>query len=393
MVKKLLREGYFEKIEIPKMRKIVISTEIVTDYELTPSQKRVFNQLLCGLKENTFKPFLLYGVTGSGKSLIYLELIKEALKEGKRVLFLLPEIALTHYVEKILYYHFKNRLALLHSALTPQQRFSEWMKILEGKADIVIGTRSAIFAPIENLGLIIVDEEHDPSYKEENLPCKYQARDLALVRGKMEGALVLLGSATPSIKSYYLAKRGKYELLTLTERPFVSMPEVKLLHYKKGNLITEEVRREIEKTLKQGRSVFVYLNRRGYAPLVICEECGYLWECPNCGISLTYHKDEEAILCHYCSFAVSVRILCPQCKRGKWKFLRFGTERIEEDLRREFPGVEIIRFDRDTVSTEKRLSELFERLYKPIPKIIVGTQMGVHGHNFPQVNLVGGIES
>jgi len=388
VLKKLVEEGYLERIEIPKMRRIVIPSEVVKDYTLIPQQKKVLNQLILGLKESKFIPYLLYGVTGSGKSLIYLELIKEALKEGKRILFLLPEIALTHYIEKILYQHFKNRLALLHSALTPQQRLSEWIKILEGKADIVIGTRSAIFAPIENLGLIIVDEEHDPSYKEENLSCKYNARDLALVKGKMEGALVLLGSATPSLKSYYLAKTGHYQLLTLTERPFVSMPEVKLVLHKKGNIFTEEVRREIKNTLQKGRSVFVYLNRRGYAPLVKCEECGYFWECPNCGIFLTYHKDEEAILCHYCSFAVSVKVLCPKCKRGKWKFLRFGTERIEEILRDEFPGVEVVRFDRDVVSSEKRLSELFEKIYKPFPKIIVGTQMGVHGHNFPQVNLV-----
>ncbi len=387
-LRKLIEEGILERIEIPKTRRIIIPTEALRDYELTPKQRRVFNQLASSLREGGFKPFLLYGVTGSGKSLIYLELIKEALKEGKRVLFLLPEIALTHFVEKVLYQHFRERLALLHSALTPQQRLSEWMKVLDGRADIVIGTRSAIFAPVEKLGLIIVDEEHDSSYKEENLPCKYHARDLALVRGKMEGALVLLGSATPSIKSYYFAKTGKYHLLTLTERPFVTMPEVKLTLYKRGNIISEEVKREIENTLEKGRSVFVYLNRRGYAPLVKCEECGYVWECPNCGIPLTYHKDEEAILCHYCSFGVNVKILCPQCKRGKWKFLRFGTERIEEILKGEFPGVEVVRFDRDSVSSEKRLSELFEKIYAPFPKIIVGTQMGVHGHNFPQVNLV-----
>ncbi|MEZ0344394.1 MAG: primosomal protein N' [Caldimicrobium sp.] len=387
-LRKLIEEGVLEKIEIPKTRRIIIPTEVLKDYELTSKQKSVFNQLVLALKEGRFKPFLLYGVTGSGKSLIYLELIKEALKEGKRVLFLLPEIALTHFIEKVLYQHFKERLALLHSALTPQQRLSEWMKVLDGRADIIIGTRSSVFAPVENLGLIIVDEEHDPSYKEENLPCKYHARDLALVKGKMEGALVLLGSATPSIKSYYFAKTGKYHLLTLTERPFVNMPEVKLVLYKKGGIITKEVKKEVEKTLHKGRSVFVYLNRRGYAPLVKCEECGFVWECPNCGISLTYHKDEDAILCHYCSFSLNVKILCPQCKRGKWKFLRFGTERIEEILKSEFPGVEVVRFDRDSVSSEKRLSELFEKLYTPFPKIIVGTQMGVHGHNFPQVNLV-----
>jgi len=387
-IEQLLKEGFLERIEIPKARRIILPGEFLKNYELTPSQKGVLKRLLSAYQEGGFRPFLLYGVTGSGKSLIYLELIKEVLQSGKRVLFLLPEIALTHFAERLLYEHFKGELALLHSALTPQQRLSEWMKILEGKAKIVIGTRSAVFAPVENLGLIIVDEEHDPSYKEENLPCKYQARDLALVRGKMEEILVLLGSATPSIKSYYLAKTGKYELLTLTERPFVELPEIRLVEHKGGSPISEKVKREIERTLRMGRSVFIYLNRRGYAPLVKCKECGYLWECPNCGIPLTYHKEEEAILCHYCAFRVSPKVLCPQCKRGEWKFLRYGTERIEEEIKGEFPKVLVVRFDRDAVNTEKKLSALLEKIYSPQPKIIVGTQMGVHGHNFPQVNLV-----
>lgn len=387
-IKRLLKEGYLERIELPKVKKIALSYEIPENYRLTPSQEKIFQKLRDALRENSFKPFLLYGVTGSGKSLIYLEIIKEALALNKKVLFLLPEIALTHYMERLLYQFFKEKIALLHSTLTPHQRFSEWIKILEGKAKIILGTRSAIFAPVENLGIIIVDEEHDPSYKEEKLPCKYNARDLALVRGKNEGALVILGSATPSIKSYYLAKTGKYELLHLNERPFVRMPVTKKLILKSPSLITQEAQREIEKTLLSGRSVFVYLNRRGYAPIVQCIECYYIINCPNCGIPLTYHRDEEALLCHYCAFKASIHIVCPNCKRGKWKFIRYGTERIEEEMKKLFPGVEVIRFDRDITTSEKRLKELFERLYSPQPKIIVGTQMGVHGHNFPQVNLV-----
>jgi primosomal protein N' (replication factor Y) len=387
-IKKLQEEGYLERVEYPKMRKITLPLEPLRNYQLTPAQQRILRRLISTLKEGGYHPFLLYGVTGSGKSLIYLELVKEALAQGKRVLFLLPEIALTHYIERLLFHHFKDKMALLHSALTPQQRLSEWMKILDGRASLVIGTRSSIFAPIENLGLIIVDEEHDSSYKEENLPCRYQARDLALVRGKMEGALVLLGSATPSLKSYYYARTGKYELLTLKERPFVKMPEVKLIQNKKFKLITQQVQMEIERSLREGKSVFVYLNRRGYAPLVKCEDCGYILTCPNCGIPLTYHREEDFLLCHYCSLTLKARILCPQCQRGKWRFLRFGTERIEEEMQKLFPEAEILRFDRDAVNSEKKLNLLMERIYQPSPKIIVGTQMGVHGHNFPQVNLV-----
>lgn len=387
-IKKLQEQGYLERVEIPKMRRLTLPLEPLRGYQLTPAQNRILRRLSSALNEGGFKPFLLYGVTGSGKSLIYLELVKEALASGKGVLFLLPEIALTHYIERLLFHHFRDKMALLHSALTPQQRLSEWMKILEGRASLVIGTRSSIFAPVENLGLIIVDEEHDSSYKEENLPCRYQARDLALVRGKREGALVLLGSATPSIKSYYLARTGKYELLTLKERPFVRMPEVKLVENKKFKLITRTVQSEIERSLQEGKSVFVYLNRRGYAPLVKCEDCGYIMSCPNCGIPLTYHREEESLICHYCSMNVRAKILCPQCHRGRWRFLRFGTERIEEEMQRLFPGVEVLRFDRDAVSSEKKLNHLLEKIYQPSPKIIVGTQMGVHGHNFPQVNLV-----
>lgn len=387
-LKRLLREGYLERLEFPKMRRITLPTEPLRDYVLTPTQRGILQQLEKGLYEGKGQIFLLHGVTGSGKSLIYLELIKRVLAQGKRVLFLLPEIALTHYIERLLFDHFKGEIAVLHSALTSNQRFSEWMKVLEGRAKIVLGTRSAIFAPVEGLGLIIVDEEHDPSYKEENLPCKYQARDLAILRGKREGAMVLLGSATPSIKSYFYARRGVYNLLTLKERPFVKMPEVKLVKLKPKEWVSKEVLYEIEKTLAKGKSLFVYLNRRGYAPLVRCEECGYVWACPNCGIPLTYHKSEERLLCHYCAFEIGSKILCPNCSSPKQRYFRLGTERVEEEFQRLFPGVEILRFDRDTVTSEKKLNEILNKLYDPRPKIIVGTQMGVHGHNFPQVNLV-----
>ncbi len=387
-IQKLLSLGILAKVEYPKMRRLTLPVENLKDYELTFAQKEVLKTLLSYYKEGGFKPFLLFGVTGSGKSLIYLELVKRVLEEGKKVLFLLPEIALTHYVEKLLYQHFKDKIALLHSALSPQQRLSEWVKILEGKAYLVIGTRSAIFAPVDNLGAIIVDEEHDPSYKEENLPCRYQARDLALIRGKIEGTLVLLGSATPSIKSYFWALKGKYQLLTLKERPFVKMPEVKLVENQKFIGISKEVIEEIKKSLLKGDSVFIYLNRRGFAPLVKCSDCSYIVSCPNCGIPMTYHKERNLITCHYCSFEISAQILCPQCKRGQWIFLKMGTERVEEELKKLFPGVEVLRWDRDSTNTEKTFKELLEKVYLSQPKIIVGTQMGVHGHNFPQVNLV-----
>jgi len=388
-IKRLLEEGVLERIEVPKIRKILLPFEVPEKYELTTSQKKVLKDIEKLLKKRDFCPILLFGVTGSGKSLIYIELIKKILAEKKRVLVLVPEIALTTYMETFLIKYLGEKIALLHSGLSPQQKFSEWIKILKGDADIIIGTRSAIFAPVEKLGLIIVDEEHDPSYKEENLACKYNARDLALIRGKMEKIPVILGSATPSVKTYYLAKKGKYYLFTLKERPFTKIPQIKLIKNKKSALISEELKKEIKGALNKGKSVFLYLNRRGYAPLVRCQECQYLWECPNCGIPLTYHKEENALLCHYCDFQISSFTICPNCGGIKMKFYRAGTEKIEEEIKKLFPDVNVLRLDKDAIRTEKRLLEVLEKIYTTESKIIIGTQMGVHGHNFPEVNLVG----
>lgn len=389
----LLRKNILEKIEYPKTRKISFFGNIPNFYVLTPSQKFIVEEIKGLMKEKRFVPILLYGVTGSGKSLVYLEIIKEVLKEGKKVLILVPEIALTTYMEMLVLKNFKTCVALLHSGLSPGERFSEWKKILKNEADIVVGARSAIFAPLENIGLIIVDEEHDPSYKEENLPCKYNARDLALIRGQMENALVILGSATPSIKSFYFALQGKYKLFTLKERPYTELPEVKVIPNPGFKVLTDTLKEEISKVLQENKSVFLYLNRRGYAPLVRCEECFYIWECPNCGIPLTYHKEEDVLLCHYCEFRLQKITICPNCKGTKIKFLKAGTEKVEEEIRKVFKNVEIIRLDRDTVSTEKKLFTLLEKIYQKTPKIIVGTQIGVHGHNFPEVKLVGVIRA
>jgi primosomal protein N' (replication factor Y) len=387
-IRRLLEKGILEKVEYPRIRKILLSLEVPKDYELTISQKEVFEGIMHLINKGGFSPILLYGVTGSGKSFVYIEVVKEILKRKKRVLVLVPEIALTTYMEMLLLSYFKNRIALLHSGLSPSERFGEWIRILRDEVEIVIGTRSAIFAPIKDIGLIIVDEEHDPSYKEENLTCKYHARDLALIRGKMENVPVILGSATPAVKSFYFAKKGRYHLFMLKERPFVSMPDVRFIENKTFKLISDELKKEIDEVLKKGKSVFLYLNRRGYAPLVECAECHYIWSCPNCGIPLTYHKEEKALICHYCNFEVSSLTLCPSCKGFKMKFKKAGTERIEEEIKKIFPNIEVIRLDRDAVNTERKLLQVLGRLYQSEPKIIVGTQMGVHGHNFPEVDLV-----
>ncbi len=388
-IKRLIEIGALEKVEYPKIRKILISVEIPKQYELTEKQKEVVEGIKKLIETEKFHSILLYGVTGSGKSFIYVEIIKEILKKNKKVLILVPEIALTTYMELLLLNYFKGKIGLLHSGIPSTQRLNEWIRILKGEVDIVIGTRSAIFAPVNNLGLIIVDEEHDPSYKEENLICKYHARDLALIRGKLENIPVILGSATPSIKSFYWAKKGKYSLFMLKERPFVSLPEVNFIENRGFKLISEELKKEIEKVLSEGKSVFLYLNRRGYAPLVSCEECQYIFCCPNCGIPLTYHKEDNLLLCHYCNFEVTSLLICPHCRGFKLKFQKAGTEKVEEEIKNIFPGIKVVRLDRDSVSTERKLMNTLEKIYENEPKIIVGTQMGAHGHNFPEVNLVG----
>ena len=387
-IKGFIKQGYLEVYEIPKLRKINLMAEDIVSHALTPLQERVAEGIWERVQSFTFQPILLYGITGSGKTLVYLELIKRVLAEGKNVLVLLPEIVLTSYMERQILRRFEGEVAVLHSALSPSQRLAEWMRVLRGEARVVVGTRSAVFAPVDNLGLIIVDEEHDPSYKEENFAPRYQARDVALMRGSLYGIPVLLGSGTPSVKSFYFAKKGKYHYFELLERPKTILPEVQLVENRSFSLFTKEALAEIEKTLEASKSVFVFLNRRGYAPLVRCEDCNSVFTCPNCELPLTYHLDDRALKCHHCFFEISSRILCPNCGSCYVKYLRAGTERVEEELKRLFPTFDIVRFDRDSAGSEKRLNELLERLYSPHPKIIVSTQMGVHGHNFPRVSLV-----
>jgi len=387
--KKLIKNGILEIIEYPKLRKVVISSGEEEAYKLTPSQKKVFEDIRIFVEKGNFEVILLYGVTGSGKSLIYLELIKEVLKTGKKVLVLVPEIALTTSMELLLLKTFKGEIAILHSGLSQKERLGEWQRILRDGAKIVLGTRSAIFAPVNDLGLIIVDEEHDPSYKEEFLPCKYHARDLAIIRGKLQNVPVLLGSATPSVKSFYFASTGKYKLFILKERPFADLPEVKSVKHTGFRVFSIKLIKEIKNALLRKKSVFLYLNRRGYAPIVECRECHYIWTCPNCGIPLTYHKEDKLLLCHYCNFKISSFSVCPKCKGTKFKFLRAGTEKVEELVKKLFPDVNVIRIDRDAINTEKKLLKVLEKIYEKGSKIIIGTQMGAHGHNFPEVELVG----
>ncbi len=387
-VQRLVSEGRLRKLKLMRVRQ---SPFLETARELTPTdeQRAVVEEIKKGLDRG--EVHLLHGVTGSGKTLVYAEVAAEVLARGRTVLVLVPEIAITPYVETHFVARFGNSVAVLHSALSPGVRASEWLRVARGEAKVVVGTRSALFAPLRNLGLIVVDEEHEGSYKQAEGSFRYNARDAALVRAKFSNASVVLGSATPSVKSYYFAKKGKYRLLELKKRPSKrSLPEVEVVRLKlPGEVFTKRLVGEMRRVLSEGNQVILFLNRRGFAPLVSCKECGEVLECPNCSLSLTYHKSSEKLLCHHCGFERKAFPVCAKCQGTNWRLLGVGTERVERDLEFLFPGAKVARLDRDVVTSEKRLYELLRDLKKGKIDILVGTQMVAQGHDLPGVALVG----
>jgi primosomal protein N' (replication factor Y) len=346
---------------------------------------------------------LLHGVTGSGKTEIYLQAIAHALEQGKGAIVLVPEISLTpQTVERFKARFSSGKLqtlvAVLHSHLSAGERHDEWHKIRQGRARIVIGARSAIFAPVEPLGLIIVDEEHETSYKQEEAP-RYHARDVAIMRGQMENAVVVLGSATPSLESFYNAKRGKYALLELPERvDDQKMPRVRVVDMRqaaskeKGNLIfSPQLKEAIHQRIERGEQTILFLNRRGYSTSLQCEKCGYVAECPNCSVSLTYHRVEQKIACHICGFVDRVPRFCPneKCKNPAIRFSGTGTQRVEETLAKLFPNARVRRMDSDTMRRKDDYRKTLGEFRAGKIDILVGTQMIAKGLHFPNVTLVG----
>jgi primosomal protein N' (replication factor Y) (superfamily II helicase) len=347
--------------------------------------------------------FLLHGVTGSGKTEIYLQALAHALEQGKGAIVLVPEISLTpQTVERFKARFSSGKLqtlvAVLHSHLSAGERHDEWHKIRQGRARIVIGARSAIFAPVEQLGLVIVDEEHETSYKQEEAP-RYHARDVAIMRGQMENAVVVLGSATPSLESFYNAKRGKYALLELPERvDDQKMPRVRVVDMRqaaakeKGNLIfSPQLKEAIHQRLEKQEQTILFLNRRGYSTSLQCEKCGYVANCPNCSISLTYHRIEQKLACHICGFVDKVPSVCPnpKCKNPAIRFSGTGTQRVEEALAKIFPNARIRRMDSDTMRRKDDYRKVLGDFRAGKIDILVGTQMIAKGLHFPNVTLVG----
>ena len=356
-------------------------------------------------KLGDFHPFLLHGVTGSGKTAVYLQAMQRALDRGQSVILLVPEIGLTPQVAGLLDAAFGQRVALLHSALTPEERTEQWRRIHRGEAPVVVGTRSAIFAPAPNLGLILVDEEHDQSYKQEETP-RYNARDVAVMRAKLAGAVIVLGSATPALESWQNSVQGKYTRIEMKDRVMNRpLPEVEMIDMRREfqetgreQLFSRSLVEQTKHTLERGEQAIILLNRRGYSFAVICRACGKKLECRNCAIALTHHKPggEDMIAragqrleCHYCGFKRTVPSKCPECESEHLFYLGAGSQQGEERLMEIFPGARIGRMDRDTVRGRHDLENLLARLHSGEINLLVGTQMIAKGHDIHGVTLVG----
>ena len=338
---------------------------------------------------------LLHGVTGSGKTEIYLTLIADCLKEGKSSIFLVPEISLTPQMLFQLRARFGKNAAILHSGLSAGERFDEWWRLRTGEAKIAIGARSAIFAPLENLGVIIIDEEHDSSYSSESAP-RYNTFDVALLRAKRNGCKLVLGSATPATETYKRAKDGEFSLIRLEKRINKKpMPEIIIAdmrrEVRKGNnsAFSGVLKEEIEKCLAENKQAILFLNRRGYSQTVICKECGYVAKCEACDVSLTFHKDEKCLKCHYCGTKYNMLSACPDCGGIKLSYAGTGTQRIVAELEKLYPTARILRMDNDTTSGKEGHYKILKTFAERKADILVGTQMIAKGHDFPSVTLVG----
>ncbi|MGI8992493.1 MAG: replication restart helicase PriA, partial [Bryobacteraceae bacterium] len=363
---------------------------------LNPAQQAAFDRIREGIETRQFRTFLLHGVTGSGKTEIYLNAIEAALSCGRGALLMVPEIALTPAMAGQFFWRFGDRVAILHSAFSDSERTGQWRRIRSGGASVVVGTRSGVFAPVRDLGLIVVDEEHDQSYKQEETP-RYNGRDVAIVRAQAAGACVLLGSATPSLESRYNAQRDKYTLLELPQRiEDRPMPRVELIDMREEFL---ETRRQatfsrklieaVELRLAEGEQTMILLNRRGFSSFVACRACGERVQCVNCSVTLTFHRRDRRLLCHYCNYAEKVPAVCPKCQSEHIYFLGIGSEKVEEELHRAFPKSRIARLDRDTVSGKRHYETILQGFREHQYDILVGTQMIAKGHDIPNVTLVG----
>ncbi len=397
-IKTLAKRGFIEifKTEVRRDPLFGFALPKATNITLTDEQSEVLSKINKPLRSQLYRAFLLHGITGSGKTEVYIRAIKETLSNGKSALMLVPEIALTPVFSKRLRSVFGKEVAILHSSLSTGERFDEWRRIRNGKAQVVIGTRSAVFAPLQNLGLIVVDEEHDGSYRQHEMPF-YNARDVAIVRASNANAVIILGSATPALESFHNSQIGKYEYLSLPNRienrplakaEIIDMREV-FAAGSDDKILAPQLLKAIEETHTRGEQTIILLNRRGFSQFVLCRSCGESIRCMNCDITLTFHKSQQKLVCHYCNHSVIAPEKCPSCESEFIYFLGEGTEQIEKILEQKFPQLRISRLDRDTTKKRREMEKVLSAFSEGKIDMLVGTQMIAKGHDFPNVTLVG----
>ena len=389
VVNKLSDKGIIEKYEKEVYR---LEEEIGKQDEekkLTEEQKMVISKI----NLNSFKPYLLHGVTGSGKTEVYMQLIKKVINKNKQALVLVPEISLTPQLVETFKKRFGNDIAILHSHLSKGEKYDEWRRIVRKEVNIVIGARSAVFAPLTNVGIIIIDEEHSNTYKQENNP-RYNAIDIGLYRAKFYNCPIVLGSATPSIESYTRAKTNIYELLEMKNRVNNNLPKVTLVDMKeeirkKNNIFSQLLKDKINEKLNNNEQVIILLNRRGYTTITTCNNCGFTHKCPNCDIPLTYHLKSKKMVCHYCNYETNKLFKCPNCGSTDIKERGMGTEKLEEEITKEFSKAKVVRMDVDTTRTKQAHKKIITDFENEKYNILIGTQMIAKGLDFPKVTLVG----
>ena len=404
-----------ERIRVQRDPLAYRTFERTTPPQLTPAQEKVWARIQASLQglasgkkgqNNLSRVFLLHGVTGSGKTEIYLRALEQAISLGKKAIVLVPEIALTPQTVSRFASRFPGKVAVLHSKLSPGEQFDEWQRIREGEFDVVIGSRSAIFAPQPDLGLIVIDEEHEWTYKQQDKSPRYHAREVALKLAELTGAVVILGSATPDVESYYRAQLSQYELLELPERvgggqPGLQpeMPQVEIVDLRKelreGNrsIFSRKLTQAINEALNSGEQVILFLNRRGSASFVQCRNCGYVMRCRRCQTTLTYHAQEGELICHQCNYRIPPPKLCPECWSRRIKFLGIGTQKVEEETHRAFPKARLLRWDRDVTKGRYSHEQILEKFLSHEADILIGTQMIAKGLDIPLVTLVGVINA
>lgn len=397
-VRTLLQKGLLEEVAATASTlgpQAPPTADVTEPLPLKEEQQRAFTAISAALDRRRPEKILLHGVTASGKTEIYLQAIARTLAQGRRALVLFPEISLTPQMIELFSGRFPGRVAVLHSRLTVRERAEQWQRIRLGAAPIVLGARSAVFAPLEKIGLIVIDEEHETSYKQEEAP-RYHAREVAWWRARFHDALLLLGSATPSLESYYEAEQGRSQLLEMNVRVTPSdLPAVEVVDMREEmrqghrHIFSRALQDGLAEILERGEQALLFLNRRGFAGFILCRECGYVVRCPHCAVSLTLHLDRQRMLCHYCSHEAAVPQSCPHCGGDKIRHFSAGTQRVEKEVGKLYPQASLVRMDSDTTSSRGAHQRLYRRFREGAADILIGTQMIAKGFDFPRVTLVG----